>query len=142
MIMFMPAWDQVSILLLSGNTKNLLILYFFVTQLNRLIRQFNQQAANAQPGGYILQGSVIKRNLERRTRGVSMAYGPYYIWTRKIHNKTVTQALTAEQAQIIQDALNRNRQLEQQLMRLRKLSEQIIEAMAPCVVKRNRNRPK
>ena len=109
-----------------------------MTQMNLLIRQFNRQVADAQPDGYILQGSVVKRYLKRRTGGASAAYGPYYIWTRKIRNKTVTQALTAEQARIIKDALDRNRQVEQQLMRLRGLSERIIKAITPCVVKRNR----
>lgn len=109
-----------------------------MTQMNLLIRQFNRQAADAQPDGYILQGSVVKRYLERRVGGASIAYGPYYIWTRKIRNKTVTQALTVEQMRIIQDALNRNRQLEQQLMRLRRLSERIIKAITPCVAKRKR----
>ena len=109
-----------------------------MTQLNQLIRQFNRQAAEAQPDGYILQGSVVKRYLERQAGGVLVAYGPYYIWTRKINNKTVTQALTVEQARIIQDALDRNHQIERQLMRLRRLSERIIKAITHCVVRRSR----
>ena len=109
-----------------------------MTQLNLLIRQFNRQAANARPDGYILQGSVVKRYLERRVGGASVACGPYYIWTRKIHNKTATQALTVEQARIIQDALERNHRMEKKLMRLRRLSEQVIKAITPCVAKRKR----
>ena len=109
-----------------------------MTQLNQLIRQFNRQAADARPDGYILQGSVVKRYLERRVGGSLVAYGPYYIWTRKINNKTVTHALTVEQARIVQDALNRNHQMEQQLVRLRRLSERIIKAITPCVAKRTR----
>ncbi len=109
-----------------------------MTKLNQLIRRFNQQMAEVQPDGYVLQGSVVKRYLRRTVRGVSKPYGPYYVWTRKINNKTVTYALTAEQAQIIQDAIRRNRRLQQRLARLRSLSEQIINAITPCVKKRNR----
>ena len=109
-----------------------------MTQLNQLIRSFNRQANEAQPEGYILQGSVVRRNLQRRVGGLLKTYGPYYLWTRKINNKTVTKALTAEQARIIREAICRNRQLEQRLNRLRVLSEQIIRAVSPCVVRRNR----
>jgi len=65
-------------------------------------------------------------------------YGPYYVWTRKIKGKTVTIALTDDQARIIRQAINRNRELEQRLDRLRSLSEQIIIAISPCVAKRKR----
>jgi hypothetical protein len=109
-----------------------------MAQLNQLIRSFNRQADEAQPEGYILQGSVVQRNLQRRVGDALKTYGPYYLWTRKINNKTVTQALTADQAQIIREAIRRNRQLEHRLDRLRVLSEQIIRAVSPCVARRNR----
>ena len=102
-----------------------------MTQLNRLILEFNRQADGVRLDGYILQGSVVKRYLERRARKTSVAYGPYYMWTRKIDNKTVTQTLNADQARIIQDALDRNRRMGKQLVRLRRLSEQIIKAITP-----------
>jgi len=109
-----------------------------MAKLNQLIRSFNRQVGVVQPEGYILQGSVVQRNLQRRAAGVLKTYGPYYLWTRKLNNKTVTQALTAEQAQIIREAIRRNRQLEQRLDRLRSLSEEIIHAVSPCVARRNR----
>jgi DNA-binding transcriptional regulator of glucitol operon len=109
-----------------------------MAQLNQMIRSFNRQAGEVQPEGYILQGSVVRRNLHRQVGGVSKTYGPYFLWTRKVNNKTVTQALTAEQAQIIREAIHRNRQLEQRLNRLRSLSEKIIQAVSPCVARRNR----
>ena len=109
-------------------------------QLNFLIRAFNQQMDALHPEGYILQGSVVRRKLKRRVGGALKTYGPYYLWTRKIKNKTVSVALTDEQAQIIQEGIRRNRQLEQRLDRLRSLSEQIIVAISPCVPKRRRLR--
>jgi hypothetical protein len=111
-----------------------------MAQLNQLIRSFNRQVDEVHPEGYILQGTVVRRNLQRRVGSVLKTYGPYYLWTRKINKKTVTLALTDEQAQIIRDAIRRNRQLEQRLDRLRFLSEKIIVAVSPCVVKRNRPR--
>ena len=107
-------------------------------QLNQLLRSFNKQVGEIRPEGYILQGSVMRRNLQRRVGNTSKTYGPYYLWTRKINNKTVTQALTAEQAKIIKAAIQRNHSLEQRLIRLRSLSEQIICAISHGVTKRNR----
>jgi hypothetical protein len=109
-----------------------------MTRLNRLIRRYKKQVSNAQPDGYILQGTVVKRYLKRRVAGVLKRYGPYYLWTRKINNKTKTQALTDEQAQIVQEVINRNRQLELHLDSLRSISEQIIWDVTPCVAKRKR----
>lgn len=109
-----------------------------MTKLNQVIWRFNQQVADVQPDGYILQGSVVKRHLRRRVGGVSKTFGPNYLWTRKISNKTVTQALTPEQAQVIRDAIRRNRKLEKRLARLRSLSEHIIRSITPCVAKRKR----
>jgi hypothetical protein len=106
--------------------------------LDQWIRSFNRQVAAVEPEGYILQGSVVKRNLQRWVQGALKSYGPYYLWTRKMNNKTTTRALTAEQAQIIRDAIRRNRQLERRLAELRSLSEKIIDAVTPCVAKRNR----
>ena len=109
-----------------------------MTKLDRLIRRFNKQVAEIQPEGYVLQGSVVKRYLQWPDGDDSKTYGPYYLWTRKINNKTVTRALTTEQAQVIKEAIQRNRHIEQRIARLRKTSEQIILAITPCVVKRNR----
>jgi len=111
-----------------------------VSQLNQWIRRFNQEVAALPPQGYILQGSVVKRYLDRTVRGVSTPYGPYYLWTRKIHNKTVTRALTPGQARIIQAAIRRNGQLELRLAQVRNLSEHIIDEITPSVTRRNREK--
>lgn len=111
-----------------------------MTHLDQVIRRFNEQVTNIQPDGYILQGTVVKRYLKRRVTGVLRKYGPYYLWTRKIENKTKTQALTKEQAKIVQQAIDRNRRLESDLARLRYLSEQIIWDITPCVATRKRTK--
>jgi len=64
---------------------------------------------NILPDGYILQGTVVKRYLKRRVGGVSKQHGPYYLWTRKIENKTSTKALTMVQSQIVQETINRSK---------------------------------
>ena len=109
-----------------------------MSQLNKIILDFNRQIATVQPEGYILQGSVVRRKLKRRVGTVLKTYGPYYLWTRKIKGRTVSVALTDEQARIIRQAINRNREMEERLDRLRSLSEQIISAISPCVAKRKR----
>ncbi len=109
-----------------------------MTPLNQLILNFNRQVMEVRPEGYILQGSVVRRKLQRRIGPVLKTYGPYYLWTRKVKGKTVTVALTNDQARIIRQAINRNREIEQRLNRLRSLSEQIIIAVSPCVTKRKR----
>lgn len=109
-----------------------------MTRLNQLILDFNRQVVEVSPEGYILQGSVVRRKLQRRVRTILKTYGPYYLWTRKIKGKTVTIALTDDQSRIIRQAINRNRELERRLDRLRSLSEQIIIAASPSVAKRKR----
>jgi hypothetical protein len=106
--------------------------------LDESIRQYNKQMCKVLPDGYMLQGTVVKRYLKRCVRGVLKRYGPYYLWTRKIDNKTRTQALTQNQAKVVQQAINRNRLLELRLNQLRACSEQIILASTPCVAKRKR----
>ena len=109
-----------------------------MTELDQLIRRFNKQMDALLPEGYVLQGSVVKRYLQRPAPDGSKTYGPYYLWTRKINNKTVTYALTAEQAQIMTEAIRRNRKLMHRVAKLRALSEQIILAITACVAKRKR----
>ena len=106
--------------------------------LDAFIREFNRQIETLVPDGYILQGSVVARRLHRPVAKGTKAYGPYYLWTRKIKNRTVTTALTADQAAIIRDAIDRNRRTEQRLNKLRELSEQIIMTVTHSVTRRKR----
>jgi hypothetical protein len=109
-----------------------------MSKLDTLIREFNRQLDTLVPDGYVLQGSVVTRRLQRPVAKGTKTYGPYYLWTRKINNRTVTTALTAEQAAIIQDALERNKRTENALKKLRGLSEQIIMTVTPSVTRRKR----
>lgn len=110
------------------------------TQMLRLAREFNACARDAHPEGYILKGSVVKRHLMRKHGNAQRRYGPYYIWTRKDAGKTVTVALDKTQAQAIGDAIRRQRLLDQQLAKLRALSERLIFVISDGVPRRNRQK--
>ena len=107
-------------------------------EIRRLMQLFNERMRNVRPEGYILQGSVVRRHLMRLSGTRQRRYGPYYLWTRKVDGKTVTVALSREQAAVITEAVARNRALDRQLADIRKLSERIIRAITPCVQTRNR----
>jgi len=63
----------------------------------------------------------------------------YYKWTRKIEGKTVTETLSKEQYEAIKDAIDANRQIEETLRRMRKLSQDaILQALPDSPGKRRR----
>ncbi|MEK7994532.1 MAG: DUF6788 family protein, partial [Planctomycetota bacterium] len=84
------------------------------------------------------QGSVMKRSYQRSSENGLKTYGPYYSWTRKVANKTVTVALSLAQYHILHSAIARHRRLEGLLDRMCRLSEQAIFAITRGVAKRNR----
>jgi hypothetical protein len=92
-----------------------------LAQLQRQYEQLRQPLAQI---GYLSQGSVQDRT--RRPGG-----GAGYQWTRKVARKTVTVALTAEQFQMLKDAVSNYRKVRQQLQQMEKLSRQIIFQSAP-----------
>ena len=108
------------------------------TEISRLVRLFNERVRDACPEGYILHGSVVRRHLVRRLGNRQRRYGPYYLWTRKVDGKTVTLALSKEQAAVIAEAVARNRTLDRRLSDLRALSETIIRAITPSLPTRKR----
>jgi hypothetical protein len=74
--------------------------------------------------GYISQGSVQ----DRTTRPGG---GAGYQWTRKVAQKTVTVALTAEQFAQLQGAIGNYRRLRQKLKQMENLSRKIIFQTTP-----------
>jgi hypothetical protein len=89
-----------------------------------LQRQYEQQCRALAVVGYISQGSVQ----DRTTRPGG---GAGYQWTRKVAQKTITVALTAEQFQQMQRAVRNYRKLRQHLKQMEKLSRKIIFLGAP-----------
>lgn len=87
---------------------------------------------------WICQGSVIQRSYRRRAGKGLKTYGPYYSWTRKVDNKTVTVALSLAQYNALHSAIANHRRLEGVLDRMRRLSEQVIFATTLGVPRRIR----
>jgi hypothetical protein len=78
--------------------------------------------------GWIAQGSVSPQ--------------PPNAWrlTRKVKAKSISLALTAEQAQLYKTAIANHRQLENILRQMRAISEEVLQKSVPGV--RKRPRPK
>ena len=81
--------------------------------------------------GYISQGSVQDRTARQ-------GGGAGYQWTRKVAQKTITVALTAEQFAKMKEAVRNYRKLRQQLKQMEKLSRSIIFQIAPHPARRKR----
>lgn len=87
---------------------------------------------------WICQGSVVQRSYQRQAGKGLKTYGPYYSWTRKVDNKTVTVALSLAQYHAVQSAITNHRRMEGILERMRRLSEQFIFATTLGVPRRLR----
>jgi len=83
----------------------------------RLRRQLSQV-------GYISQGSI-------QDRTARLGGGAGYQWTRKVAQKTVTVALTADQFHQLKVAVANYRQLRQRLRQMERLSRKIIFTNSP-----------
>lgn len=74
--------------------------------------------------GYISDGSVVDRTRLKPPR-------TGFQWTRKLGQKTVTIALSAEQFQAMQQAIQNRRRLRKILRAMEALSRQILFATTP-----------
>jgi hypothetical protein len=85
--------------------------------------------------GYISQGSVLDRSTLRPPRSG-------YQWTRKLAQKTVTVALSAQQFQSLRKAIENRRTLAKTLTKMEKLSRQILFQTMPDTRRRKPLRQK
>jgi hypothetical protein len=90
-------------------------------------RQLQQQLGRI---GYLSQGSVFQRT--------PLQQGSRYVWTRKVQAKTVTVALSKEQYLWLRQAVANQRQLDEIVRQMQKLSRQILFDTVPGVVRRKR----
>jgi hypothetical protein len=81
--------------------------------------------------GYISQGSVQDRTARR-------GGGAGYQWTRKVAQKTITVALTAEQFTRMKQAVANQRKLRQHLKQMERISRRIIFQTSPHQARRKR----
>ena len=96
-----------------------------------LQRQYEQLRRRLSQLGLISQGSVQDRT-DRQGGGAG------YQWTRKVAQKTVTVALTAEQFVRMKEAVGNYRLLRRQLKEMERLSRRIIFRVAPHPDRRKR----
>ena len=64
-----------------------------------------------------------------------------YTWTRKVRAKTITVALSKEQAVAFRQAIEANRRLEEVLAHLREVSRTVLLTELPGVTKRHSDLP-
>lgn len=66
----------------------------------------------------ILVGTIVKRHGPcgkencRCAKGNKYWHGPYYIWTRKEHGKTITKSLSKEQVEFCKKAIKNMNKLQ------------------------------
>jgi hypothetical protein len=98
-------------------------------KLTQLTQQFQQCKAQLLQLCWITQGSVFETQ-EHTWR-----------WTRKVKAKTVTVALSAQQAQLFQQAVAQHRKLEALLEKMRAISQKILLGSVPGPPRRKRTKP-
>ena len=92
----------------------------------RLSRQFEQCKAQL---SWITQGSIFQTQ-----QGT-------WCWTRKVKAKTVTIALSAQQAELFEQAVAQHRKLELLLAKMRDISQTFLLQSVPGPVRRKRAKP-
>ena len=104
-----------------------------IEQLQKQYQQLKKKLSNV---GFMCQGTVVERYYNRDTKGKQTRYGPYYSWTRKISNKTITVALSKEQYKHISNAIATQRRVERILKKMYKISEELVMLQSQGVVAR------
>ncbi|HWW02120.1 MAG TPA: DUF6788 family protein [Candidatus Acidoferrum sp.] len=89
-----------------------------------LERQYQRLCSSLASTGYISQGSVLDRSTLRTPRSG-------YQWTRKVARKTITVALSPEQFQSLRKAIENRRNLQKTIVKMEKLSRQILFGTLP-----------
>jgi hypothetical protein len=105
---------------------------------NEMKKRYARQRRDVVPKGWICMGSVVARTYTRIVGEQKKRFGPYYSWTRKLNNKTVTTALTRQQFELIRQAIQRHQSLNKTLAALCEISIRYILSTTPCVSKRKR----
>ena len=101
----------------------------------RLMARYEALATQLSKTGLILQGTITERSIESE-EDKEKVYGPYYQWTRKIRQKTVTVNLSRSQAKVYKKAIDNNKKLEKIIKEMLALSMKILEATTEGVKKR------
>jgi hypothetical protein len=92
--------------------------------------QYRQYCQSLAAVGWISEGYV-------QDRGPG-AGGPCYQWTRKVHGKTVSVALSREQYEWLKAAIENWRQVQNTLRQMQRLSRQVLFSTVPHPPRRKR----
>lgn len=89
--------------------------------LKNLQAQYDRLRHSLAQTGYISQGSVLRRSVERSGRSG-------YQWTRKVAQKTLTVSLSRSQYEAMREAVANERKLWKTVRHMERISRQIIFA--------------
>jgi hypothetical protein len=98
-------------------------------KISRLTQQFEHYKAQLLQLSWITQGSVFQT--EQGT----------WCWTRKVKAKTVTVALSAQQAELFTQAIAQHRKLEDLLAKMRDISQTFLLQSVQGPTRRKRPKP-
>jgi hypothetical protein len=99
--------------------------------LNALKAEYDRLRKSLARIGYISQGSVQHRSVERSGRSG-------YQWTRKVAQKTVSVSLSPLQFQALSSAVANERKLWKTIQQMERVSRQIIFSSTPDTQRRKR----
>ena len=100
-------------------------------------RQIASELAAIARTGEVLPGTLTHRAMRCGRKGCRChadpprLHGPYWQWTRKIKNKTVTRWLSPEQAADCERAIANDRRIHELLARLHTLASERLDASHP-----------
>jgi hypothetical protein len=99
-------------------------------QLARLRARLTQRSADLADVGFVLKGSLLQRSKRCSSPGCAChaepprLHGPYWQWTNKVDGKTVTRALTEDQAKRYREWMENAGRLEEIVRDLYQISDQ------------------
>lgn len=102
-------------------------------QLAEYERRYSEIAAQLPSIGLISAGSVTRRFTRCGTAGCRchadppQLHGPYFQWTTKVHNKTVTRRLSPAEAALYEEWIANDRQLRGLVEQMREIAAKVAE---------------
>lgn len=99
-------------------------------------KRYRQLVTQLSEIGFIITGTVIQRSTRCGTPGCRchadppQLHGPYWQWTTKIANKTVTRRLTEREAALYNEWTANNRQLRELITQMHQISAQAAQLIA------------
>ncbi len=98
-------------------------------------RRYRELASQLADIGLISSGSITRRYTHCATPGCKcngdppQPHGPYYQWTAKVHGKTVTRRLSAEEAKLYQEWIDNDRRMRRVIQQMRQLASKAGEIL-------------